>query len=269
MEMQERAVGELLKDWRQRRRMSQLDLANEAEVSARHLSFLETGRANPSREMLIKLADRLDIPLRERNALLLAGGFAPVYAERPFNDPDLQAARQAVNLVLAGHEPFPALAVDQHWNMVAANRAVTLLLGGEIASELLAPPVNVLRLSLHPDGLLPRIVNARQWRTHLLERLQQQIERSGDTTLSALLAELRAFPAPAASRRSSPQTASLGGIVIPLRLRTDHGVLTFISTTTVFGTPLDITLSELAIESFFPADPVTAETMRALLAKSP
>lgn len=245
--------------------MSQLELANEAEVSARHVSFLETGRANPSRDMLIKLADRLEIPLRERNALLLAGGFAPVYAERPLDDPDLRAARQAVDLVLAGHEPFPALAVDQHWTMITANRAVTPLLEG-IPGELLTPPVNVLRVSLHPDGLLPRIVNARQWRHHLLERLQQQIDRSGDATLAALLAELRTYPAPPAPRRSPVPAAPLGGIVVPLRLRTAHGVLTFISTTTVFGTPLDITLSELAIESFFPADPATAETMRALLA---
>lgn len=259
-----RPVGELLKDWRQRRRMSQLELANEAEVSARHVSFLENGRSKPSREMLLRLAERLEIPLRERNALLLAGGFAPVYSERPLDDPELQAARGAVNLVLAGHEPFPAIAVDQHWTLIASNRAIEPFLSG-IDAELLAPPINVLRLSLHPNGLLPQIVNARQWRGHLLERLERQIEMSGDRVLVELLGELRSYPAPAGSARRAVSSYDLGGIVVPFRLRTEHGVLTFMSTTTIFGTPLDITLSELAIESFFPADAETAETMRRLI----
>ncbi|CAN5592672.1 helix-turn-helix transcriptional regulator [soil metagenome] len=250
-----------MRDWRQRRRMSQLELANEAEVSARHVSFLENGRSKPSREMLLKLAERLEIPLRERNALLLAGGFAPIYSERTLDDPDLQAAKSAVNLVLAGHEPFPAIAVDQHWTMVAANRAIAPFLS-VIDPELLVTPVNVMRVSLHPNGMLPHIVNARQWRAHLFERLQRQIEMSGDSTLIALLEELRSYPAPAGSLRRANAGFDLGGIVVPFRLRTEHGVLTFISTTTIFGTPLDITLSELAIESFFPADAETAEIMR-------
>jgi len=244
--------------------MSQLELANEAEVSARHVSFLENGRSKPSREMLLRLAERLEIPLRERNALLLAGGFAPVYSERPLDDPELRAARGAVNLVLAGHEPFPAIAVDQHWTLIASNRAIEPFLS-EIDPAMLEPPVNVLRLSLHPNGLLPQIVNARQWREHLLERLERQIEMSGDHVLIALLKELRSYPVPGGSARRTAPAHDVAGIVVPFRLRTEHGVLTFISTTTIFGTPLDITLSELAIESFFPADAETAETMRRLV----
>jgi transcriptional regulator with XRE-family HTH domain len=244
--------------------MSQLELANEAEVSARHVSFLENGRSKPSREMLLRLAERLEIPLRERNALLLAGGFAPVYAERSLDDPELRAARGAVNLVLAGHEPFPAIAVDQHWNVIAGNRAIELFLS-RVPAELLEPPVNVFRLSLRPDGLLPQIVNARQWRAHLLERLERQIELSGDRVLIDLLDEMRSYPVPGGTARRTAPGVDLAGIAVPFRLRTEHGVLTFLSTTTIFGTPLDITLSELAIESFFPADAETAETMRRLV----
>eukprot|EP01035_Chromulina_nebulosa_P006613 gene6614-8938_t len=175
-------VGDLLRHWRQHRRWSQLELAFEAEVSTRHLSCLETGRALPSREMLLRLAERLQVPLRERNELLTAAGYAPMYRERPLLDPALHAARDAVERVLRGHEPFPALAVDRHWHMVMANRAVAPLLAG-VAPELLAPPVNVLRLSLHPEGLAPRIANLGQWKHHLFERLRQQIHSTGDATL--------------------------------------------------------------------------------------
>jgi transcriptional regulator with XRE-family HTH domain len=257
-------VGDLLRDWRQRRRLSQLELANKAEVSARHVSFLENGRSKPSREMLVKLAERLEIPLCERNALLLAGGFAPIYSERPLDAPEMQAARTAVNLVLAGHEPFPAVAVDQHWNLIASNRAIAPLLAG-IDDEMLTPPINVMRLALHPNGLLPRTVNARQWRAHLLERLERQVERSGDNEIYELLKEVRSYPAAVGAARRVQAGTDLGGIVVPFRLRTEHGVLTFISTTTIFGTPLDITLSEMAIESFFPADAETAEIMRRVI----
>ena len=258
-----RPVGELLRDWRQRRRLSQLALAAEADVSTRHVSFLETGRARPSREMLLRLAERLEIPLRERNALLVAGGYAPVYPERSLDDPALQAARTAVDLVLAGHEPYPAIAVDRHWTLVAANRAVPPLLVG-VGPELLRPPVNVLRLSLHPAGLAPRIANLAQWRAHLLERLRQQVEATADPALRALLEELSGYPAPGAGGVEPRRDLYDAGVVVPLRLRTHRGMLAFFSTTTIFGTPVDVTLSELAIESFFPADPATAEALRRL-----
>lgn len=260
---QSRPVGELLRGWRQRRGLSQLELALRAEVSARHVSFLETGRSLPSREMLLHLAKELEVPLRERNALLAAAGFAPVYKERSLDEPALQAARQAVDLVLTGHEPHPALAVDRHWTLVAANRAATMLLA-DVSPELLQQPVNVLRLSLHPDGLGRRILNLEQWRHHVLTRLQQQVDRSADEVLAALLDELRTDaryggpPRPGAA----PLEQELSGVVIPLRLETSLGVLSFLSTITVFGTPVDITLSELAIESFFPADAATAEVLR-------
>jgi transcriptional regulator with XRE-family HTH domain len=259
-----RPVGDHLREWRQRRRLSQLELALEAEISTKHLSFLETGRAQPSREMVLHLADRLEVPLRERNVLLLAAGYAPVFQERPLGDPALASARTAVDLVLRGHEPYPALAVDRHWTMVAANRAVARLIGGA-AAALLKPPVNVLRLSLHPDGLAPRIANLAEWRAHLIERLRRQVEASADATLAELLGELSAYPAP--RRPPSALSANDGdyaGVVVPLRLVIDGGVLSFFSTTTVFGTPIDITLAELALESFFPADATTAEALRLL-----
>ncbi|MGH2532888.1 MAG: helix-turn-helix domain-containing protein [Thermomicrobiales bacterium] len=258
-----RNVGDLLREWRQRRHLSQLALAAEADVSARHVSFMETGRARPSREMLLRLAKQLDIPLRDRNALLVAGGYAPIYPERRLDDPALQAARQAVDLVLAGHEPYPALAVDRHWTLVAANRAVGPLLVG-IQPDLVQPPVNVLRLSLHPHGLAPRIANLTQWRAHLLGRLRGQVETTADPALAALLNELAAYPLPDDPDRNRNHARDLydAGVVIPFHLRTDHGLLAFFSTTTIFGTPVDVTLSELAIESFFPADPDTAATLR-------
>ncbi|RKH06134.1 XRE family transcriptional regulator [Corallococcus sp. CA053C] len=256
---QSRPVGELLRGWRQRRGLSQLELALRAEVSARHVSFLETGRSHPSRDMLLHLAEALDVPLRERNGLLVAAGFAPVYAERSLDDPALRATREAVDLVLAGHEPYPALAVDRHWTLVTANRAVAVLLA-DVAPEMLQPPVNVLRLSLHPSGLAPRIENLRQWRDHVLMRLGRQVDVSADATLAALLEELRGYPVPEARTEGNPR--DFAGVVVPLRVRTSLGLLSLFSTTTVFGTPVDITLAELAIESFFPADPDTADVLR-------
>lgn len=253
-----RPVGEQLRDWRQRRHLSQLDLAGLADISSRHLSFMETGRSLPSRAMLLRLSDRLDVPLRERNQLFVAAGFAPVYAERRLDDPALQDARRAIDLVLRGHEPYPALAIDRHWNMHAANRAVDPFLKG-VAPHLLEPPVNVLRLSLHPEGVAPRVANLGEWRAHLLQRLRQQVEGSGDPVLEALLQELLAYPAPAHEEPPSPTA-----FVVPMRLRTEVGELAFISTTTVFGTPVEVTLSELAIESFFPADEKTAKVLRAM-----
>jgi transcriptional regulator with XRE-family HTH domain len=243
--------------------VSQLALALEADVSQRHLSFVESGRARPSREMVVRLAERLDVPLRERNRLLLAAGFAPQYAERPLDDPAMGAARRAVERVLAAHEPYPAIAVDRAWHLVSANRAASLLLAA-VGRELLAPPVNVLRASLHPDGLAPRIVNYAQWRAHLLDRLARQAESSGDAGLAALHAELRDLPPPRSRVGAARDIAEDGaGVFVPLRLATDAGVLSFLSTTTVFGTPADVTLDELALECFFPADAATAEALRA------
>ena len=247
--------GEHLRHWRQHRRLSQQGLALEAEISTRHLSYVETGRAQPSREMVLRLAERLSVPLRERNALLVAAGFAPMYQARPLDHPDLAAARQAVELVLKGHEPSPALAVDRHWNLVAANAVVPLLLDG-VAPWLLEPPVNVLRLSLHPEGLGPRLANSAQWRAHLLHRLQQQIAATADSELQALHDEIAAYPF--AEDKDSPLPSP---IAVPFELHTHLGTLSFISTITIFGTPVDVTLQELAVESFFPAD---AETQAAL-----
>jgi transcriptional regulator with XRE-family HTH domain len=261
-------VGELLRQWRRRRGFSQLDLACEADISTRHVSFLETGRSQPSRSMVIHLAERLDIPLRERNGLLVAAGYAPIYSEHSLDDPALRAAREAVDLVLTGHEPYPALAVDRHWTLIAANRAVGPLLAGA-AGELLRPPVNVLRLSLHPAGLAPRIENFGQWRGHVLTRLARQVDVSADPVLVSLHAELKALPVPGSSGPETGSDAVMAGghadVVVPLRLRTEAGLLSFFSTTTVFGTAVDVTLSELAIEAFFPADAATAEALRRAL----
>ncbi len=255
-------VGALIRDWRQLRRLSQLDLALDAEISQKHLSFIESGRAQPSRDMVLLLAQTLSVPLRERNALLLAAGFAPVYGERSLDDPGLATARAAIDLVLKGHEPYPALAVDRHWTLLAANAAVPPLLGLASDPKLLRGPVNVLRLSLHPGGLAPAIVNLPEWRHHILARLRQQIRATADPVLAALLEELSAYPAPEtpATRKGNGKAAEPEpepGIVVPLQLRLGEAVLSFFSTTTVFGTPVDITLSELAIEAFFPANDAT------------
>ena len=255
-----RPVGDLLRQWRQRRRMSQLDFAVEANISTKHLSFLETGRSQPSREMLLHLTELLEVPLRERNTLLTAAGFAPVFQERALSDPALQAARAAVERVLQAHEPFPALAVDRHWSLLAANSAVRHLM--QVAdATLLQPPINVLRVSLHPAGLAPHIVNLGEWREHLFGRLRRQIEVTGDASLGALLEELKGYPGPT---HSASETERLqAAFIVPMRLAVGGEVLSFISTTTVFGTPLDITLAELAIEAFLPADLVTTRKLMA------
>lgn len=252
--------GPMLREWRQRRRVSQLDLALDGNISTRHLSFLETGRAQPSREMVLNLAEQLSVPLRERNVLLTAAGYAPVFPERKLDDPSLDAARTAVEAVLRGHEPFPALAVDRHWTLVSANSAMAPLLP-DIDPALLEPPINVMRIALHPGGLSQRIVNLPEWRAHLLERLQRQIEISADPVLIALMEELRGYPAPRAPGPPKP-TPPDNGIFVPLVLATEAGVLRFFSTVTVFGTPLDVTLSELALECFFPADAATAQALK-------
>ncbi len=253
-------VGVLLREWRRRRHLSQLGLACDAEISARHLSFLETGRSLPSREMVLHLAEQLDVPLRERNSLLVAAGYAPIFSERTLDDPTLQGARKVIDLVLAGHEPYPALAVDRHWNLVASNRIVPLFLAG-IEPTLLTPPINVLRLSLHPRGLATRIVNLSQWRTHLLARLRRQIEVSADPILSELFDELSSYPVQDDRKYTGSTDIEDAGVAVPLQMSTHHGILSFLSTTTVFGTPVDITLSELALESFFPADNATLDCL--------
>jgi transcriptional regulator with XRE-family HTH domain len=257
-----RSVGDLLREWRQRRRLSQLALALEAEVSTRHLSFVETGRARPSQEMVLRLAERLEVPLRERNAMLLAAGFAPAYPERALDDPALSVVRLAVDRVLAGHEPFPALAVDRSWTLIATNRVVPGLLTG-VAPELLQPPINVLRLSLHPDGLARQIANFPEWRAHLLARLARQVELTADPPLSDLLEELRGYAGDREWRDADRRVSDhdLASVAVPLRLQTEHGTLSLLSTTMVFGTPVDVTLSELAIEAFFPADTATADLL--------
>jgi hypothetical protein len=211
--------------------------------------------------MVARLGGVLDLPLRQRNRMLVAAGFAPVFPQRALEDPALQAARKAVDLVLAGHEPYPALAVDRHWTLVSYNRAVPPLLAG-LPPALLQPPLNVMRLSLHPQGLAPRILNLPQWRSHLFARLRQQIIASGDETLAALLDELKAYPVPTGQAAEAP--AAEPAVVVPLQLASPAGTLSFISTTTVFGTPVDITLAELALETFFPADEATARALRRL-----
>jgi transcriptional regulator with XRE-family HTH domain len=255
-----RHVGDHLREWRQRRHLSQLDLAGDAEISARHLSFVETGRAAPSRDMVMKLAERLEVPLRERNVLLVAAGFAPAFPQRPLDDPALKAARDAIERVLKAHEPNPALAYDRHWNLVSANRMVMPLLAG-IPARLLAQPVNILRLAFHPEALAPRTVNLGEWSSHLLERLHRQCEATADPELAKLYHELKAYPVPA---RPAPLPAD--SVAIPFRMRFGDETLSFISTTMIFGTPVDITLSELALETFFPADEMTAIRMRGIAA---
>jgi transcriptional regulator with XRE-family HTH domain len=256
-----RPVGDLLREWRQRRRMSQMDLAGEANISTRHLSFVETGRSQASREMILLLAEQLEISLRERNTLLVAAGYAPVFPERTLADPALDAARKAVDMVLAGHEPYPALAIDRHWNLVAANKAVPLLLVGADPA-LMKPPVNVLRLSMHPSGLASRIANYRQWRSHLVARLQQQIEVTADPFLAELRREIRAYPVPKGTTSQGAVEGEVAGIVVPLQLVYGSEILSLFSTTTIFGTAVDVTVSELAIESFFPADTASAALLR-------
>ena len=259
------SVGDHLRALRARRRLSQLACALEAEISQRHLSFVESGRAQPSREVLLRIAERLDAPLRERNALLLAAGYAPVYPERGLDAPEMAAAKTAVERILKGHEPFPALAVDRGWTLVAANAAVAPLLALVEDAALLAPPVNVLRLSLHPGGLAPRILNLAEWRAHILERLRGQAALTGDAGLTALAEELAGYPAPCAPRRPAGPDP-LAGVAVPLTLDAGGETLRFLSTTTVFGTPTEVLLSELALECFFPADAATGEALRRLAA---
>jgi transcriptional regulator with XRE-family HTH domain len=253
-------VGQLVRSWREQRRISQLDLATEAEISQKHLSFIESGRSAPSREMVLLLAEHLDIPLRERNALLLAAGFAPIFGDRPLSDPALERARSTIDRLLNAHEPYPALTVDRHWTMIAANAAVAPLLAG-VDPELLKPPVNVLRVSLHPRGLAPLIVNLAEWRSHLLDRLRRQLRLTRDPVIDALLRELSGYRVGALRQAQHQPLGPQDDIAVPFRLRTHAGVLSCLSTITVFGKPLEITLSELSLEAFYPADSQTAAAL--------
>lgn len=254
-------VGVLVRRWRERRGRSQLDVSLAAELSTRHLSCIETGRANPSRGMIDRLCDELDVPLRERNALYLARGFAPVHAERPFGD--LGVARAAVDAILTGHEPNPALAVDVRWDLLAANRAMSAFLD-DVPEELRTPPVNVLRLTLHPGGLSRRIRNLAQWRAHMLRRVRRQLVRTAAEGLADLLAELETYPVAA----EAAGTGDGCDLAVPMRLSTGNGELSFLYATTVFGSPLDVTLDEIALETFFPADQTTADVLRQMSAVS-
>lgn len=259
MNEQHRTFGSLLQAWRKRRRLSQLDLSVEAGVSQRHLSFLESGRSTPSRDMVLHLAEFLEVPLRDRNALLLAAGLAPVLAARDISHPDLAIARSAVEAILQGHAPNPALAVNRHWELMSANEAVAPLLAG-VSERLLSDSPNVLRISLHPDGLSSRIRNLRDWRAHVFHRLAKQIDATADPVLIDLLAELRSYPVPTSARPPTPAARHWGEYAFALQLAVADGpTLSLLTTTTVFGTATDVTLSELAIESFFPADARTQE----------
>jgi len=247
-------AGDLIREWRQRRRLSQLDLAIAANVSSRHLSFVETGRSRPTSEMILHLAEHLDVPLRDRNALLLAGGFAPAYPEHGLAEPELRAVKNALKRVLDGHEPYPAAVVNRWWELVDANAGIALFTG-DVRPELLEPPVNVLRLSLHPDGMAPRIANLPEWRAHLLARLRRQAEATGDPRLFGLYSELEAYPG------GEAQPPRPTDVVVPLQYRASGADLSFLSITAVIGTPMDVTVEELAIESFYPADAETAEAL--------
>ena len=261
--LQAERAGDVLREWRLRRHLSQLEMASTSAVSTRHLSFIENGRTRPSREMLLHLADRLEMPLRERNRLLLAGGFAPVFGERAFDAPELAPVREAVERFLTAHEPYPAAVHDQRWNLVAANRGLDSLVQG-VDPGLLAPPANVLRATLHPNGVAPRIANFAEWSAHLLRRLEREIAITGDRRLAALYDEFLTYPGVYRADSSLHRDGSRD-IVVPLRIRHESGELCFFTTVTSFGTPLDATVADLTIEAFYPADRGTAERLAALL----
>lgn len=256
--------GVLLRRWRVARRMTQADLAFAANGSTRHLSCLETGRARPSREMVMRLCEELEVPLRERNALMLAAGFAPAFAERPLAE--LTAARQAIEQILNAHRPYPAFALDRHWNVVASNSALPQLYEG-CSPELLKQPINAVRLVLHPLGMGPRILNFVEWRAHTIAVLKQQVETRPDPVIQALLNEVMSYSAPgggvALATGDGPQRYAT-----PLQVATRLGTVSFLNTTTIFGTPTEVTLSELALEMLFPADPDTIEIVRRMVAES-
>jgi transcriptional regulator with XRE-family HTH domain len=242
--------------------MTQLALALDAGISARHLSFVETGRAKPGREMLLRVLAQLKVPFREQNRILLAAGHAPAYPERSLDDPDLAPVREALDVILSSHEPYPAVAVDRHWNMVATNSAMLALAQGfEVDPELLRPPVNVIRLGLHPRGLGPLFVNLGDWHAHWMKRLERQLATTGDDQLASLIEEVADYPVPESAHDSLSEVAA-GELLGPVRVRTpDGGELSFFGMFAGFDTPFEVTTSELAIELLFPADRTTAEAL--------
>ncbi|MGW3493702.1 helix-turn-helix domain-containing protein [Streptomyces sp. NPDC001020] len=254
-------IGPLLRGWRERRRLSQLELALRADSSARHISFVETGRSRPSEEMVLRLAEHLDVPVRERNALLLAAGYAPHYPETPLDDPSMEALRAGVERLIQGYEPYPAVVVDAMYNVVAANRGITMLLE-DIPDRLLTPPLNVMRLSLHPQGLAPRIQNLREWRGHLLAQMGRQIALQRSPALRELYQEVAAYPV--ADRTEPEHDEPVPHFALPLRIEHDNQVLSFVSSISTFNTPMDVTVAELAIETFLPADPATVKYLQTM-----
>ncbi|MEU6552030.1 helix-turn-helix transcriptional regulator [Streptomyces sp. NPDC046915] len=259
----DKGVGPLLRAWRERRRISQLELALRADSSARHISFVETGRSRPSEEMVLRLAEHLDVPVRERNALLLAAGYAPHYPETPLNDPGLDALRDGMERLITGYEPYPALVVDATYTVVAANRGIAMLLEG-VPESLLVPAPNAMRLTLHPEGLAPRIRNLREWRGHLLAQMERQIALHRSDALRALYEEVAAYPVPEAGHADEP-AEPVAYFALPMRIEHEGRVLSFVSSISTFNTPMDVTVAELAIETFLPADPATAKYLHSLL----
>jgi transcriptional regulator with XRE-family HTH domain len=254
-------VGALLRDWRQRRRLSQMDLALSVNVSTRHLSFVETGRSRPSPELVLALADGLDIPLRERNTLLLAAGYAPRYGVRPLEDEAMEPAREAVQRMLDAHDPYPGVVVDRAWNIVMANKAASAITAG-VPDELLGPPPNVYRISLHPDGLAKRTLNFPEWAEHLLQQLSRSVALTGDPALAALEAEVRAYPGVAEAVAAKASPLERAPLLVPFRMDLGNGQeLSLFTTLTTFGTPRDVTLEELAVELFYPADDESARLL--------
>ncbi len=256
-----KGVGPLLRAWRERRRISQLELALRADSSARHISFVETGRSRPSEEMVLRLAEHLDVPVRERNALLLAAGYAPHYPETPLDDPALDALRDGMERLIQGYEPYPALVVDAGYTVVAANRGITMLLDG-IPEKLLQPP-NAMRLTLHPEGLAPRIRNLREWRGHLVAQMERQLALHRSDQLRALYEEVTAYPVPEDAPGEEPEEP-VPYFALPMRVEHEGRILSFVSSISTFNTPMDVTVAELAIETFLPADPATAKYLQTL-----
>ncbi|SHH75472.1 helix-turn-helix domain-containing protein [Streptomyces sp. 3214.6] len=256
-------IGPLLRAWRERRRLSQLELALRADSSARHISFVETGRSRPSEKMLLRLAEHLDVPVRERNALLLAAGYAPHYPQTPLDDPALDALRAGLDRLIQGYEPYPALVMDARYDVVAANRGITMLLDG-VPESLLTAPLNAMRLTLHPQGLAPRIRNLREWRGHLLAQMERQIALYRSAPLRELYEEVAAYPVPEGAPAEAP-AEPVPYFALPMRIEHEGRVLSFISSVSTFNTPMDVTVAELAIETFLPADPATVTYLHSLI----